>query len=345
MTKLTSLSHGGGCGCKIEPGKLSALITHAYSNAEFPALLVGNKNNDDAAVWDLGNGSAMVNTVDFFMPVVDDPFDFGRIASANALSDVYAMGAQPVFANAILGWPVNTLDTALAVKVMEGAWEVCREAGIPVAGGHSIDSKEPFFGLSVNGIVEKNSIKKNSTAKAGDLIYLTKKLGVGIINTSIKKGLAQTEHIDEALKSMCRLNKEGALLGKLSGVHAMTDVTGFSLLGHLNEMCEGSALSAELYLKDIPVFDFLAGYLEAGCIPDATYRNWKHYEKNVSGLSDMNAFHVLNDPQTSGGLLIAVDPAASQQIVELLSAGGLSNFAKPIGKFLEKANFGIHVIA
>lgn len=332
--KLTQFSHGAGCGCKIAPDKLEQILSNNKSTDVFANLLVGNQTNDDAAVWDLENGQALISTVDFFMPIVDDAFNFGRIAATNALSDVYAMGGKPIFANAILGWPIDKLPLELASKVIEGAQSVCKQANIPIAGGHSIDSLEPMFGLAVNGLINKQNIKQNSGAKAGDLLFLTKPLGTGIIGTAIKRGLIEVEaHAEICIESMCTLNNIGYDLAKLNGVSALTDVTGFGLLGHLIEMSEGANLTAEINWKNVPYFEFIDSYLQKNIIPDNTYRNWNAYEKKVVGLNDMKVFQILNDPQTSGGLLISIHPDSVNELEEIFKTNNLSLFINPIGCF------------
>lgn len=342
--KLTQFSHGAGCGCKISPDKLEQILSNNKSTSVFKNLLVGNQTNDDAAVWDLTNGQALVSTVDFFMPIVDDAFDFGRIAATNALSDVYAMGGKPIFANAILGWPIDKLPLELAAKVIEGAQFVCKQANIPIAGGHSIDSLEPMFGLAVNGLVNNENIKQNSTAQNGDVLFLTKKLGTGIIGTAIKRGLIEDEiHAKTCIESMCTLNSLGFEIAQLSGVNAMTDITGFGLLGHLIEMAEGANLTAEIDWKSVPYFDFIDNYLQKNIIPDNTYRNWNAYEKMVSGLNDMKAFQIMNDPQTSGGLLISINPSNQQALIDLFIQNGLNDFIKPIGVFKEETAYKVNV--
>jgi selenide,water dikinase len=343
--KLTQFSHGAGCGCKIAPDKLEQILINNKSTSIYPNLLVGNQTNDDAAVWDLANGQALVSTVDFFMPIVDDAFDFGRIAATNALSDVYAMGGKPIFANAILGWPIDKLPLELAAKVIEGAQFVCKQANISIAGGHSIDSLEPMFGLAVNGLVNKENIKQNSTAQNGDVLFLTKKLGTGIIGTAIKRGLIEDEiHAKTCIESMYTLNNLGFEIAQLSGVNAMTDITGFGLLGHLIEMAEGANLTAEIDWKNVPYFDFIDSYLQKNIIPDNTYRNWNAYEKTVSGLNDMKAFQIMNDPQTSGGLLISINPSNQRALIDLFIQNGLNDFIKPIGVFKEASAFKVNVI-
>jgi selenide,water dikinase len=315
--KLTQFSHGAGCGCKISPAILDKILHSSVPGTVDPRLLVGNDKRDDAAVLDLGNGTALISTTDFFMPIVDDAFDFGRIASANAISDVYAMGGRPVLAIAILGWPIDKLAPEVAQRVLEGSRAVCAEAGITLAGGHSIDCPEPVFGLAVNGLVSLDHLKQNSTAVAGCRLYLTKALGVGILSTAQKRGVLRPEDAAIALESMVRLNKPGEIFGGLESVKAMTDVTGFGLLGHLSEMCEGSGVSAVLEFEKVPVIGSLSDYLEQGCIPGGTVRNWKSYGHKVSVLTDIQR-NVLADPQTSGGLLVAVTEEGTPVLEALL---------------------------
>ncbi|MEO6253049.1 MAG: selenide, water dikinase SelD [Ferruginibacter sp.] len=333
--RLTQFSRGAGCGCKIAPQMLDEILKTNISIPVDSKLLVGNSSKDDAAVYDLGNGMALISTTDFFMPIVDDAFDFGRIASANAISDVYAMGGKPILAVAILGWPVEKLPVELAQKVLEGSRRICEEAGIPLAGGHSIDSAEPIFGLAVSGLVDIKNLKKNNAAKAGDLIFITKPLGVGILSTAQKRGLIKDEHVPVMINQMVQLNKIGEALGKLEGVTAMTDITGFGLLGHLIEMAEGSNCSAEINYSLLPVADGVREYLTQRIIPDATYRNWNSYSTKTAfekGVNVMEAFNLLPDPQTNGGLLITVDENAVEAVKKLLRENGLENFSEPIGK-------------
>jgi selenide,water dikinase len=315
--KLTSYSHGAGCGCKISPEVLERILSSTRDQAVYPGLLVGNAGRDDAAVFDLGEGKAVISTTDFFMPIVDDAFDFGRIAAANAVSDVYAMGGKPLMAIAILGWPVSLLPAQLAGQVMRGAMEVCAAVGMPLAGGHSIDTPEPIFGLAVTGLVDKGAIKTNDGAKEGDALYLTKPLGIGIVTTAQKKGMATEAHMAQAIGWMTKPNHIGALLGGMGYVHALTDVTGFGLLGHLGEMCQGSGVSATVYWDKIPLLHGAIGYLGQGAVPGGTERNWSSYGHRM-GAMDMQARCVLADPQTSGGLLIAVDPVHAPDLERLL---------------------------
>lgn len=342
--KLTQYSHGAGCGCKISPQVLDQILHTNISLPDQDKLLVGNNSKDDAAVYDLGNGSALISTTDFFMPIVDDPYDFGRIASANAISDVYAMGGTPILAIAILGWPVDKLAPDVARKVIEGGRSICREAGIPLAGGHSIDSPEPIFGLAVNGIVEIAHLKQNNTAREGDLLLLTKPVGVGILTTAEKKGILKEKDIYVAARQMMQLNIIGMELGKIPGVHAMTDVTGFGVLGHLIEMCEGSNLSSEIFTDKIPLITpDLSEYILQKCIPGGTQRNWQSYGGKVSSISGEKQA-VLADPQTSGGLLIAIDPAAHNEIRGIFKNNGLENYSSPIGRLLQKDQITVNVI-
>lgn len=329
--KLTQYSHGAGCGCKIAPKILDEILTSNIAAPDNDKLIVGNHSKDDAAVYDLGNGTALISTTDFFMPIVDDPFEFGRIASANAISDVYAMGGKPILAIAILGWPINILPPAIAQKVIEGSRSICREAGIPLAGGHSIDSPEPIFGLAVNGLVPIENIKQNNLAKEGDVLFLTKPLGVGILTTAEKKGLLKETHKGVAAKQMMQLNKVGEALGKIKGVHAMTDVTGFGLLGHLVEMAEGSGLSAVVNFDNVYLItDDLTNYVDQKCVPGGTNRNWDSYGDKIGLVTDYQKA-ILADPQTSGGLLIAVDVNAVEEVKNILQQNGLEKFTTPIG--------------
>ena len=341
--KLTQYSHGAGCGCKISPSVLDKILQSNLAIPDNKQLIVGNHSKDDAAVYDMGNGIALISTTDFFMPIVDDPFDFGRIASANAISDVYAMGGKPALAIAILGWPVNKIPPEIAQRVIEGSRSVCMEAGISLAGGHSIDSPEPIFGLAVNGFVPVDNIKKNNTAREGDLLFLTKPLGVGILTTAEKKELLQKEHIGLAAKQMMELNKIGEALGKLSGVHAMTDITGFGFLGHLAEMAEGSGLSAIVNFKNIPLISHdIKYYVSKKCIPGGTNRNWDSYGEKIEAISEFQKA-VLADPQTSGGLLIAVDPLAINELKSVMDKFGLSKFHNSVGKLIAQGKTIIQV--
>ena len=329
--KLTQYSHGAGCGCKISPEILDRILKGNIAMPDNDKLIVGNHSKDDAAVLDMGNGTALISTTDFFMPIVDDPFNFGRIASANAISDVYAMGGKPILAIAMLGWPINKLSAEVAQKVIDGSRSICKEAGISLAGGHSIDSPEPIFGLAVNGIVDIKNIKQNNKGQEGDLLFLTKPLGVGILTTAEKKGLLKPEHQILAADQMMQLNKIGEALGVLDAVHAMTDVTGFGLLGHLTEMAEGSGLSAVISMDDIPLITpALKNYISEKCVPGGTTRNRDSYGYKIGELNE-EQWAILADPQTSGGLLIAADKNRAGEVIAILEKNGLEKFIQPIG--------------
>ncbi len=338
--KLTQYSHGAGCGCKISPAVLTDILKSNITPLIDPNLIVGNSSRDDAAVYDLGDGSAVISTTDFFMPIVDDAFTFGKIAATNAISDIYAMGGQPLLAIAILGWPVDKLPAEVASQVMDGGRQACKEAGITLAGGHSIDSPEPIFGLAVTGRVDLKKLKRNDTATAGCQLYLTKPLGVGILTTAQKKGKLKEEHSEIAPKLMSQLNILGKQLANTDGVKAMTDVTGFSLIGHLSEMCEGSNLSAEVDFERVPKLDMLDEYIQQGCIPGGTGRNWLSYGADVE-LKEEYYKNILCDPQTSGGLLIAVEANAAEDVEKLLRDAGMD--ATCLGQLVEKKEKQVYV--
>jgi selenide, water dikinase len=338
--KLTQFSHGAGCGCKISPAVLDSMLHSDSPKGIFPQLLVGNETKDDAAVYDIGDGTCVVSTTDFFMPIVDDAFTFGSIASVNAISDVYAMGGEPFMAIAILGWPINKIPPEVAKAVLEGSRKVCAEAGIPLAGGHSIDCPEPVFGLAVTGKLKKEHLKRNDTAKLGSLLYLTKPIGIGIVTTAQKKGIVKPEHLQKVVDTMLTLNKLGADFGKLPYVNAITDVTGFGMLGHLTEVCEGSGLSAEIDFDKVPKFDFLDEYLQQKSVPGGTQRNWDSYGSKIGSLTDFQK-SILADPQTSGGLLVSIDEAKQVEFEAFLSKKGIS--LKPFGKFIKSGDKAIYV--
>ena len=331
--RLTQYSHGAGCGCKIAPKVLDAILHTDISYPENKNLLVGNSSRDDAAVYDIGHGRAAISTTDFFMPIVDDAYDFGRIASANAISDVYAMGGTPMMAIAVLGWPIDKLAPEVAKRVIEGSRSICHEAGIPLAGGHSIDSPEPIFGLAVTGMVDIPNLKQNDTATAGCELYLTKPLGVGMLTTAQKKGILKPEHAQLAPQQMMQLNKIGADLGRLPQVKAMTDVTGFGLLGHLSEMCEGSNLAADIYFDRVPVLPEALDYMAQKAIPGGTHRNFDSYGHKIADLTP-DQKHLLCDPQTSGGLLVAVDPEGREKVLSIFEQYGLH--LQPFGALKER---------
>jgi len=341
--KLTQFSHSSGCGCKIAPDVLETILKSSVESFKDNKLLVGNSTKDDAAVFDLGNNQALISTVDFFMPIVDDAFTFGQIAAANAISDVYAMGGKPILATAILGWPVSKLPAELAQKVLEGAREKCKEAEIVLAGGHSVDALEPMFGLSVNGLLNQDCLKKNSTCKEGDLIYITKKIGVGILATALKRGLISEEHKKRLIEQLVKLNSIGTLFGTMPYVNALTDITGFGLLGHLIEMVEGANLSAELNYQAIPIIEGVTDYTSKMIVPDNLYRNWNSYEKKVNNIG-AESFFTLNDPQTNGGLMVCINKAHQKQFEEILVKNNLSEFSKPIGKVVSKTDVCVTII-
>lgn len=327
--RLTQYSHGSGCGCKISPALLDQILISGLSPiATDQKLMVGNESRDDAAVYDLDDGTAVISTTDFFMPIVDDPFTFGRIAATNAISDIYAMGGTPLMAIAILGWPIDKLEASVAAQVIDGGRTACREAGIPLAGGHSIDAPEPIFGLAVTGRVDHKHLKRNDTAHVADTLFLTKPLGVGILSTAQKSGVLAHEDQHRASEQMCRMNRIGELLGRLETVTAITDVTGFGLGGHLLELCRGSDLKADIQFDRLPIIESVSTYLELGQIPGGTHRNFASYGSFISPMSD-HVRALVCDPQTSGGLLIAVRAEGVNEVQALLAEHHW--YAEPIG--------------
>ena len=338
--RLTQYSHGAGCGCKISPQVLEVILAGSGAQNLDPKLWVGNSSRDDAAVYALDDERGVVSTTDFFMPIVDDPYDFGRIAATNAISDIYAMGGDPLMAIAILGWPVNLLPPEVAREVIRGGRAVCDDAGIPLAGGHSIDTPEPIFGLAVTGVVNKRQMKRNDTATAGCLLYLTKPLGIGILTTAEKKGKLRTQDVGVARDWMCTLNRIGSQFAKLDGVTAMTDVTGFGLLGHLVEMADGSGLSAHIDYARVPRLDAVEYYLEQGCVPGGTLRNYDSYASKISPIQELHK-RVLCDPQTSGGLLVAVSAQGNEAFLHMAREHGLN--LEPIGRLVERQTHAVEV--
>ncbi len=328
---LTEYSHGAGCGCKISPAVLDIMLQTRLTQPFDDALLVGNSSRDDAAVYDLGNGTGIISTTDFFMPIVDDPFTFGQIAATNAISDIYAMGGTPIMAIAIFGWPLDKLPPEVGQQVIEGGRKTCQEAGITLAGGHSIDAPEPIFGLAVTGTVNINQLKQNNTAQVGDHIYLTKPLGIGVLTTAQKQKKLRAEHTHIAIKTMCQLNKIGSELAQIPGVNALTDVTGFGLAGHLREVCEGSGLQARLYFDQIPLLPHIHEYLDMGCSPGGAQRNFNSFG-HVLGAMTQRQRAILCDPQTSGGLLVMVSNEGKEAFLETTHAHGL--VLTPIGQML-----------
>ena len=320
--RMTEYSHGAGCGCKISPKLLDDILKTETKKPAFPQLLVGYDTKDDAAVFDLGNGSSVISTTDFFMPIVDDPFEFGQIAATNAISDVYAMGGTPLMAISIFGWPIDKLGPDVASQVIDGGRRACELAGIPLAGGHSIDSPEPIFGLAVTGQVENRYLKRNSDAQAGCQLYLTKPLGIGILTTAQKKKLLKPEHNRIGPDAMCQLNSAGAEFAKLPAVTAMTDVTGFGLMGHLTELCQGSGLQAQLTFAAVPTLPQVEHYLALGCTPGGTLRNFESYGHHLGKMNEQQRM-ILCDPQTSGGLLVAVATEGESQFLALAAQLGM----------------------
>ena len=337
--KLTEYSHGAGCGCKISPQILDSILKTSLNITPNPALLVGNSAKDDAAAYDLGNGTSVLSTTDFFMPIVDDPFTFGQIAATNAISDIYAMGGKPLMAIAIFGWPIDKLPAEVGQQVIEGGRATCGAAGIPLAGGHSIDAPEPIFGLAVTGIVDNQHLKKNASAQAECELFLTKPVGIGILTTAQKQKKISADHLDMAIQAMTTLNKPGSDFAKLPGVTALTDVTGFGVLGHLIEICEGSDIKAQIEFDKVPILPNVLDYLAQGCTPGGTTRNFASYGHKVSAqngapLSETQKM-VLCDPQTSGGLLAAVKPEAVAEFKAIAAKHGLA--LEAIGKTMAKA--------
>ena len=339
--RLTQYSHGAGCGCKISPQVLDVILAGSGSQTLDPRLWVGNTSRDDAAVYALDGERGVVSTTDFFMPIVDDPYDFGRIAATNAISDIYAMGADPLMAIAILGWPVNVLPPEVARDVVRGGRAACDAAGIPLAGGHSIDAPEPIFGLAVTGVVDKQHLKRNDTATAGCRLYLTKPLGIGILTTAEKKSKLRLQDVGVARDWMCTLNAPGSRFGKLAGVAAMTDVTGFGLLGHLVEMAEGSGLTARIDYAAVPRLAGVSHYLAEGCAPGGTQRNFDSYGHKIAPLAQEEQRLLLCDPQTSGGLLVAVTPEGEAEFLAV--AAGLGLALAPIGQMTARQQFAVQV--
>ena len=338
---LTKYSNGAGCGCKISPAVLDVMLQSQLTPQLDEALLVGNSSKDDAAVYDLGNGTGVISTTDFFMPIVDDPFTFGQIAATNAISDVYAMGGKPLMAIAIFGWPIDKLPAEVGQQVIEGGRKACHDAGITLAGGHSIDSPEPIFGLAVTGIVDIDRLKQNNTAKIGDHIYLTKPLGIGVYTSAQKKQKLKEEHLSVAEETMCKLNKIGSQLSAIPGVSSITDVTGFGLAGHLQEVCEGSGHHAEIHFDKIPLLPYLHGYLDLECKPGGAQRNFDSYGHSLGDMTQRQR-EILCDPQTSGGLLVMVNDDSQEEFLRITREHGLE--LEPIGRIVEaKASDGVQI--
>lgn len=334
-TRLTDLAHGGGCGCKIAPGVLASLLQRSTTPTVFADLLVGNDTSDDAAVYRINDDQAIVATTDFFMPVVDDPFEFGRIAATNALSDIYAMGGRPLLALALVGMPINLLPAQTIARILEGGESVCAAAGIPVAGGHSIDSVEPIYGLAAIGIVHPGRVMRNDTAQAGDVLVLGKPLGVGILSAALKKRRLDEVGYEAMIRTTTQLNLPGARLAAVQGVHAVTDVTGFGLLGHTLEMCRGARIGARLRFADLPWLEGVRALVDGGTATGASTRNWQSYGADVQ-LADglpSSAQTLLTDPQTSGGLLVACAAEAVDEVLAVFHSDGFHE-ASVIGEMV-----------
>ena len=335
VPRLTSLSHGGGCGCKIAPAVLQQIISKSDFAMLPKELLVGIETSDDAAVYQINETQAIVATTDFFMPIVDDPFDFGRIAATNAISDVYAMGGTPLFALALVGMPINTLPLATIKQILDGGEAICKTAGIPIAGGHTIDSVEPIYGLVAIGIVNPKNLKRNAGAKPGDKLILGKPLGVGILSAALKKEKLDAAGYAAMIASTTKLNTPGIKLGQLDGVTALTDVTGFGLAGHLLEICRGSKLSATIDFAKLPIIANVLDLAKQGFVTGASHRNWAGYGDDISidsRFGDVER-NLLTDPQTSGGLLVSCDPAAVNNVLAIFKAEGFDD-AQVIGEML-----------
>jgi selenide,water dikinase len=336
--RLTSLAHGGGCGCKLSPGVLAEILKGMPATGAFADLMVGTETADDAAVWRLNETQALIATTDFFMPVVDDPFDFGRIAATNALSDVYAMGGSPILALALVGMPVDKLPPETIRAILEGGASVCAAAGIPVAGGHSIDSVEPVYGLVALGLVHPDKVLRNSRAKAGDVLILTKALGVGVFSAALKQALLDAAGYAALIETTTQLNAVGRLLPDVPGVHAVTDVTGFGLLGHALEMCRGAGLAGVIDAAAAPLLPGAEALARDGVRTGASRRNWASYGDSVTGAGAIDDWRLdlLCDPQTSGGLLIAAAPDAAEAVLALIRREGFTR-AAVVGRLAEGA--------
>lgn len=330
LPRLTSLAHGGGCGCKIAPGVLSQILQRSSGFPLPKELLVGIETSDDAAVYQLNDEQALVATTDFFMPIVDDPRDFGRIAATNAISDVYAMGGTPIFALALVGMPVNLLPLDTIAAILQGGVSICAEAGIPIAGGHTIDSVEPIYGLVVLGLAHPGRIKRNADARAGDRLVLGKPIGVGVLSAALKKNELSAEGYAQMIDSTTRLNKPGIALAKLDGVHALTDVTGFGLAGHTLELARGATLRAHIDWARVPLLPGVRELATRGLVTGASGRNWAAHRDQVTlpaGCSETD-IALLNDPQTSGGLLVSCRPDAVDQVLEIFREQGFAQAAE-----------------
>ena len=346
--RLTELAHGGGCGCKIAPAVLSEILARLPIGVAPKELLVGTETSDDAAVWKLNDQQALVATTDFFMPVVDDPFEFGRIAATNAISDIYAMGAQPIFALALVGMPVNVLPQETIAKILQGGQQVCTEAGIPIAGGHTIDSVEPIYGLVALGLAHPDHIRRNRDARPDDVLVLGKGLGVGVYSAALKKEKLSPDFYREMIASTTKLNTVGAALGKLPEVHALTDITGFGLAGHVLEIARGSDADAHLFVNQFPVLPGVVDLISQGFFTGASERNWEGYGADVVLHDSVPGYTqtIITDPQTSGGLLAAVAPEKVEWVIEQFKAAGFP-YASVVGRIAPRVGMrpAVHVFA
>ena len=342
--KLTQFSHGGGCGCKIAPGLLTEILSRAPKGIIPPELMVGLETSDDAAVYRLNPQQALVATTDFFTPIVDDPRDFGRIAATNALSDIYAMGGTPIFALALVGMPIAKLPLEVIGQVLAGGAEVCREAGIPIAGGHSIDLLEPIYGLVALGLVHPDNVRRNADAQANDVLVLGKPLGVGVLSAALKKGLLDADGYGHMLRYTTQLNRVGSTLATLPGVHAMTDVTGFGLAGHLLEMCQGSGLSAQVTLAELPLIAEAVHFARSGIVTGASDRNWAAYGARIDWPAHAADWQraLVSDPQTSGGLLVSCAPSAAQHVLDSFHQAGFAD-AAVVGRMATASSDGVRL--
>ena len=341
--RLTSLSHGGGWGCKIAPGVLSEILKNSSNLPIPPELLVGIETADDAAVYLLNENQALIATTDFFMPIVDDPYDFGRIAATNAISDVYAMGGTPIMALGLVGMPINVLPLEVIGSILRGGQDVCRDAGIPIAGGHTIDSVEPIYGLVVLGLVHPSRVKKNSGAKVGDVLVMSKPLGVGILSAALKKEMLPPAGYAKMIEVTTQLNKPGIALAALDGVHALTDITGFGLAGHTLELARGAKVEIQIEWASMPLIAGVRELAALGCVTGASGRNWESYGTDVTlpdGFAEADKA-LLSDPQTSGGLLVSCRPDVASQVLEIFHSQGFAE-AAVVGKVA--AGHGVRIL-
>lgn len=341
--KLTQYTDAGGCGCKIAPDVLTKILNYNRSLHLDNNVIVGNINNDDAAVYKISDSIAIVSTVDFFTPIVNDPYTFGQIAAANALSDIYAMGGKPIWALAILGFPIDLLEHSVGIKILKGANSICKKANVSIIGGHTINNPQPIFGLSVNGIIDIQNIKQNKNAEIGDYLFLTKPLGVGILSTALKLEKIEQTHYNLAVQNMLKLNTIGIELAKLDYVTAMTDITGFGLLGHLLEICKSSHVGAEIFFDKVLTIEGVENYIKQNIITAGGKRNWDSYKNYILGTNDLNRI-ILSDPQTNGGLLVVVQDKFVDAFKSVLKKNNFLKHIEPIGRITLNKNNQIRVL-